>query len=189
MYLDRLLLGSVSEEIIRHSKIPVLTVGTYVNPPNNKNEVVKLLVATDLGINSRNAEKYALELAKKLQAQVVLIHCLTEGFHPVLQTAFSSPAGNRKLVDLFDTIKSETEVKLERAKKRFTDRGIVCKTILDATSTSATTSILKNSESQKSRFIILGTHGRNYLANTLLGSTARAAILQAHQPVITVRSR
>ena len=76
-----------------------------------------------------------------------------------------------------------------KCKKEFLARGVRCSIFLDTTSPSAADSILKVTQQFHATLIVAGTHGRNYIANSLLGSTARRLILKSNVPVITVRSR
>jgi nucleotide-binding universal stress UspA family protein len=73
--VDRLLLGSQAEEIIRHAPCPVLTAGPQV--PARVTTPWKLsdiLYATNFGPESRAAVGYAISLAEEHQARLTLLH-------------------------------------------------------------------------------------------------------------------
>src|SRR5262249_39600334 len=88
--VGRLILGSVAEEIIRNATIPVLAIGPEAKTPSPDSfeGPIKILVPTGLTPNSERAETYAVSLAKRLDAEVILFHSMHESLHPVLQTAF-----------------------------------------------------------------------------------------------------
>ena len=91
--LKRLLIGSVAEEVIRHSKRPVLVVGPAAQEQGETRigqKQIKILVATDLSKNSRAAEQYALSLARRLGAGVVLFHCLWDGYRSIFDQSMIS---------------------------------------------------------------------------------------------------
>ena len=77
--VERLALGSTAEEIFRHAKCPVLTVGPQV-PRVSRNPVciVNLLFATDFGGESLRAVPYVVSLAQDFQAFTYLTHILPE---------------------------------------------------------------------------------------------------------------
>jgi nucleotide-binding universal stress UspA family protein len=61
--MKRLLIGSVAEEVIRHSKRPVMVIGPIAQEMDRNifsQKQHKILVPTDLGKKSRAAEQYAL---------------------------------------------------------------------------------------------------------------------------------
>lgn len=75
--LEKVLLGSVAEKILRRSPVPVLTVGPHVtSEPEPMAKVTQILYATDLSAASQSAASYAIELAEENQAQLDLVHVI-----------------------------------------------------------------------------------------------------------------
>jgi nucleotide-binding universal stress UspA family protein len=73
--LDELLLGSVAETILRHSAIPVMTVGAEVPPcPESQGRFHRVLLATNFAAGSGETAGYAMALAERDQAQLLLLH-------------------------------------------------------------------------------------------------------------------
>jgi nucleotide-binding universal stress UspA family protein len=74
----KLLLGSVAEEIIRRSTVPVVTIGPAATnlPPDGKFRCV--LFATDLEPASASGIEYAISVAEQSQAQLVLLHVIRQ---------------------------------------------------------------------------------------------------------------
>src|SRR5712691_9459440 len=75
--LEKALLGSVAEQILRQSPCPVLTVGPHANPWSDEYVKMREIVyATDLGTDSPVAAPYAISLAQENQEQLGLLHVM-----------------------------------------------------------------------------------------------------------------
>lgn len=76
--VEKLLLGSVAEEVFRHSPVPVLTVGPVVrHGVHGGARFHGVLFATDFSPHSLGALPYALSLAQENQARLTLFHVLS----------------------------------------------------------------------------------------------------------------
>lgn len=189
--LKRLLIGSVAEEVIRHSKRPVMVIGPVAQEKGrnfNGKKQLKILVATDLSKNSRAAEHYALSLAKRMGAGIVLFHCLGESFRRIVRD--SSMVSGWVPFNLDEILAGiqEDSIKVVEQKVRFFEKhGVPCYYKVDDKQTLSACAIYQEGEKGYS-FVVMGTHGRNALLNAYFGSTARETILNATIPVITVHS-
>ena len=73
--LDRFLLGSTAEQLIRNAMSPVLTIGPNAKPPNDGPVVFERIVfATDFSDASNKAAGIALALAQDSGAHLWIIH-------------------------------------------------------------------------------------------------------------------
>lgn len=184
--LNRLILGSVAEEIIRHAKIPVMTVSPAAQKNTRgflSNKKVKILVPTLLAPNSIPAENYGIALARKLGAEVIFFHSMHEALHPVLQTASSLSASRDHLRDIKQSLLKELAEKEKKAK------GVSASSVLHEKNASSSSAILKEAKRVGADLIIMGTHGRSGISSAFFGRTARDVILGASIPVITVHSK
>ncbi len=189
--LKRLLVGSVAEEVIRHSKRPVLVIGPAAQEKDwnfNGRKQVKVLVATDLGKNSRAAEHYALSLAKRMGAGIVLFHCLGESYRRIVRdSSMVSGWVPFNLDEILAGIQEEAVKAIEQKVRFFEKHGVPCYYKVDDKQILSSCAIYQEGEKGYS-FVVMGTHGRNAVLNAYFGSTARETILNASIPVIIVHS-
>jgi nucleotide-binding universal stress UspA family protein len=74
---QKLLLGSVAEEIFRRSQAPVLTIGPQVpNSIHNGGRFHRVLLAIDRSAESQAALPYAISFAEKNEAHLILLHVI-----------------------------------------------------------------------------------------------------------------
>jgi len=77
--VQRFLLGSTSEAVLHNAHCPVLTIGPHVETRRTFSLTLNnILFAAELSAQSRPAIEYALALASERQAQLTLLHVLTE---------------------------------------------------------------------------------------------------------------
>lgn len=189
--VNRLLVGSVAEELIRRSRIPVLTMGpkaaekaaTFLQA-----EKIRILVPTSLTKNSERAESYAAGLAKRIGGELVLVYSLYDGLHPVVQSVFSLPDSSLELAGLIGDLKKNALQALSKKVAGLKKKGVSATIILDHGYHSAEQAILMEASNSGASLIVMGTHGRSLLAGAFFGRTARGVILGAEIPVITVQS-
>lgn len=116
--LERFLFGSVSEEVIARSKVPVFVLGPKLIPTTHQTEKawkkLKILVPVDFSSASLRQIRKADRLAKQLKAQLILIHSLPTDLHPVFVQALSSSRGRKALEDV---MKKERKKAAERLRK------------------------------------------------------------------------
>ncbi|MGI9102592.1 MAG: universal stress protein [Terriglobales bacterium] len=75
--LDKFILGSVAEQIIRHVPCPVLAVGPHVAPECLQDgHLRRVLYATDLTVNSLYPLAHAIRLAQAHQASLIVTHAI-----------------------------------------------------------------------------------------------------------------
>jgi nucleotide-binding universal stress UspA family protein len=188
--LKRLLIGSVAEEVIRHSKRPVMVIGPLAQELNRDlpgQKQLKILVPTDLGRNSRAAEEYALSLAKRIRARVTLYHCLWDNINAIIVNSAYSGMAPYNLDAIIDDSRGEAVEIMKRKTDFFQKHGVPSDYKVEEQTITSQCAVYQECESGYS-LVVMGTHGRNALLNAFFGSTARETILNAPVPVITVHS-
>lgn len=140
----------------------------------------KILVATDFSPNSEQACEYALELAKKFNSALFVLHVINE---PVDLRGFYVPHIS------FDELEKEIEKGAEEM------LGKLCSTAFAGFSNYEKgvvsgvpyEEILRKATEVNASMIVLGTHGRQGLDHLIFGSTAERVVRSASCPVLTVR--
>ncbi len=189
--MERLLIGSVAEEVVRHSRRPVAVIGPVAQEKVQDfgaRKQIDILVATDLGKNSRAAERYALSLAKRINARVFLFHCLGDRYRAIIRDS-SMVAGwvPSNLDAILSQLRDDSIQSMEQKVRFFQDRGVPCDYKIDEKDIVASCAVYQEC-GRGYTLAIMGTHGRNMLLEAFLGSTARDTIMNSPIPVITVHS-
>jgi nucleotide-binding universal stress UspA family protein len=105
--VEKLLLGSVAEEVFRTAECPVLTVGPHAARWGTDGKLRHILFATDFGPESVHALPFALFLAENNRARLTLLHVAPEpgialpepepGAMPVLDPSEMVASGEKQL--------------------------------------------------------------------------------------------
>ena len=170
--VQKILIGSVAEEIFRQADTAVLTVGPAVKGDAQKEiELSHILFATDFGPGAEKAAAYAFSLAQEHNASLTLLHVI-EG-----TTAYTEEAVAR-----------QREINIVRMKKLMpagTENW--CKPEFRVTFGSAVEEILIAARESKADLIVMGTKPRKSLAGHVPLTIAYNVVTKATSPVLTVR--
>ena len=155
-------------------------------------QIKKILYATDLSKNSAYAFRYAMNLAEKYDAEIVILHVI----EPIPPMVKHYVKGFVDEINWDEKVKYQQEMAIERIKKRLEE---FCKReTQDAPQCLALVStilvrpghpveeILKAADEEQCDMIILGTHGKGFLKQTFLGSVARSVLDRARKPVFII---
>jgi nucleotide-binding universal stress UspA family protein len=175
--LQRLLIGSVAEEVLRTAPCPVLTVrgGEDIAPAW---AVRNILVPIDFSDASIEALRHAKELALTYGAQITLLHAVEEVVYP---SAYGVEPANLPGPQVIDRVEesladlARTEIGYEHV-------------VVDARVGYAPSTILDYAESEAVDLVVIATHGRTGLERMLLGSVAERVVRRAAAPVFSVKS-
>ncbi len=188
--VKRLVIGSVAEEVVRHAKRPVMVIGPVAQDKDqdlSAQKQLKILVATDLTRNSHASERYALSLAKRLEARAVLVHCLWDSYSAIMGPSMISGMVPMNLENVLDKVRQDTIATMKQRVRFFQDRGVPCTYSIEEKAVPSTCAVFQEAL-QGYSLLVMGTHGRNAVLTAFFGSTARETILNAPVPVIIVHS-
>ncbi len=148
-------------------------------------QIKKILYATDRSKNSSYAFLYATDMARRHDAKIVIIHVI----QPIPPYAeFYPPV----VVGKKDQEESVAEIKehLQRfCKKTETQIGSPCVELVAKILVPLghpPEEILNAADEEGCDVIVLGTHGKGFLAHTFLGSVSRAVLHRTRRPVFIV---
>jgi|SoiMethySBSTD1v2_1073268.scaffolds.fasta_scaffold00895_14 nucleotide-binding universal stress UspA family protein len=176
---DRLMLGSVTEKVLRKVSCPVLTVPAHAPDDIPAPIFRRVLCAVDFSPPSLVALALAQSIAGEAAANLCVMHVLepVSVFDPVVAV------GSESAVTV-DDARREARDRLDRLvrddTRAFTDVQEV------VASGKAYREILRAASEQRSDLIVLGAHGTR-LGLPAFGSTTNQVVRQATCPVLTVR--
>jgi len=143
------------------------------------------LAAIDGSQSSIDAAAYAAAIARKNNAQLIVLHIL---FSPLGYNYSSGKFGDETIPSsvkqIFGAAKNEAEQWLNKIKER---TGEVIRTEVIVTDTSVAGAIVRYAEEYNVDLIVVGTRGRSSFTKLLLGSVASPVLTYAHCPVLLIR--
>lgn len=181
--LQRILLGSVAEAVIRRAGCPVLTVrGEGTSDVEASSQIERILVPVDFSEYAREASRVAMEWAKLHDAQVDLLHVVTEDS--------LSPLASKRESQSLDEDDPRPKTRARRALMRIgREVGALNVPIKVHVRTGRPAStIVEFVEACDTDFLITSTHGRTGLQRFLLGSVAETVVRSVPCPVLTVKA-
>lgn len=190
--IKKMLLGSVSEEVLRRATKPVLVLGAEAQERRYKlstNKKMKIMILTDLTPASGPAERYALNLAQTLQAEIVLVHSVGDQIRRLKNMLYSRRVVSAGIDEMFREMRDDAKKSLNKKVKAFQQKGIAVQGSLLEEEKDVSRVICRQVEEQKCDIVVMGTHGRNKFLTAFLGSTARNMILRSPVPILIVRSK
>ena len=141
-----------------------------------------ILVPTDFSDDAEKALSTAKDLAKLLDARVVVLHA----YH--IDIPVVSPLGGSYALPqgFYDDMRNHATAAVERVAKELADDGIKATGV--ARAESAPLAIISEAENLPADLIIMGTRGLTGLKHVVLGSVTERIVRTAPCPVLTVKA-
>jgi nucleotide-binding universal stress UspA family protein len=170
--VQKLLIGSVAEEIFRQADCAVLTVGPAVKADTTKEiELNNILFATDFGPGAEKAAAYAFSLAQEHGARLTLLH--------VIESAAAYTE---------ESVARQKEINIVRMKQLMpTGSEDWCKAEFRVTFGSAVEEILIAAKECNAGLLVMGAKPRKSLAGHVPLTIAYNVVTKAACPVLTTR--
>jgi nucleotide-binding universal stress UspA family protein len=182
---ERLVLGSVTEKVLRKAACPVLTVPRAVPEAVPTAPLFKHIVcAVDFSECSMHALNYAMSLAQEADARLTVMHVI-ELPPDVPREAHENVAGPRDLPAYVALAEEDRRARLKDAVPDSVRAYCTVDTVL-ATGRPYR-EILHVAEEQRADLLVIGIHGSGAIDRLLFGSTAQHLVRQASCPVLTLR--
>ncbi len=175
--VQRLVLGSVAEKVLRLAPCPVLTIRRGVSRPRrNRSPFKTILCPTDLSAVGDNAVAYAKGLARAANARLIVMSAVEWPFGPAVT---SGPVAE---------LQGELEANARKALARLLPRPAADRPAAKAIVVhgKAGAAIVKVARARSADLIVMGVSGRGALDVVLLGSTTHHLIRHGEWPVLTV---
>ncbi len=140
-------------------------------------KIEKILLPYDSSEHSKNAAKYALQLAKLVGAHVTIVNCYEwRGNMPEVPELL--------IKDLQANMKKEAEAILQGAEGIFANQGVEFK--METLAGSPGFVLTNLAKSKEFDLIIMGSHGHSEIAGLFLGSITHKVLNKIYCPVLVV---
>lgn len=155
-------------------------------------QIKKILYATDLSKNSVYAFFYAVDMAKKHNASIVILHAI----EPISPRLYAE--GGFKLEEIVKESKKQERVNdIEEIKKNLQEFCRKMEAQIGSPCVQLVTEIfiptghpveeiLKVTDDEGCDAIVMGTHGKGFLRHTFLGSVAGSVLERTRKPVFII---
>jgi len=137
-----------------------------------------ILAPTDYSTTARNATDYAIELAKRSDAEIILLHALTV---PIATMEIHGPM----LYNIGD-MERENEKILQTLKKEITNKYKSLNVKSQLTVGFPVEEIINTAEEKKADLIVMGIKGTNKAEEFFIGSNASSVVKDAQCPVLVI---
>ncbi len=176
-FLDRMFLGSVTENVVHHSSKPVLIYKIQKNglkaPPYCRNIFGKILYTTDFSETSKKCIPYIEEMHNMENQGLTILH--------VQDMRNLKHVSSEKLSE-FNRIDLE---RLEELKQYFLSKGF--KRVMSLLTTGySIPEILNYAHTEDATIIVMGRKGKSNIKEMLLGGVAETIIHKSPVPVFLV---
>jgi len=172
--IERWVLGSVAEQLLRSVKVPLLTIGRREGIEKVPLAIRRILVTTDFSEGTSEAIAYALSIAQECQAHISILHVLgnvgadtSQKYREIL---------TRKIGDQLEKL-VQPEARAWCDAKTRVETGLPFKVIL------------RTVEKESIDLLVMNVHGKRGLDRSLLDSTAERVVRAATCPVLMIPPR
>ena len=174
--IERHLLGSITERLVRTAPVPVMTVRTEADRAAIEEQgYTDVLLPTRGGDGSELAVDHAVSIAARFDATLHVIYVVDARSQAAKHETY-------ELEELIDELRAAvTDEVVARADEAGVDSRAV---VLQGTPHGA---IRRYVDESGIDLIVMGTHGRGRVEKFLLGSIAERTVRTANVPVVTVR--
>lgn len=169
--IDRMLKGSVTEDVLRHSTVPLLMSNESERAASGHNmqQIKRILLPIYTPAAAQPIMPLLIGLARRMNSEVVLYHD-DRGVNDVGTALEPREAANA----------------MEHCSQRLTREG-VRHTIVNATSEPVATDILNKVRDMNIDLVAMTTHGHTGLMRGLFGSITEAVLRHSSCPVLSVK--
>lgn len=165
--IEKLFIGSVANQVLRNSSVPILLTKKKKGKPSFK----RILVPTDFSQQEELERDYAWKLAKGFDSDLTLLHVLE------LHDYEFSP---RVLDDMFDSVMKKLKTRKKREKEEIRVTEDVYRAI------NASIGVVDYAETHKFDMIVISTCVHSKLERFFLGSTTEKVISYSSVPIFAI---
>jgi nucleotide-binding universal stress UspA family protein len=157
-------------------------------------KIKKILYTTDLTKNSSYAFYFAIDLARKHDVRMVVLHCIATISPSLYIDGGITEEISNVLQREKEQEKKEDVVKITKRLQGFCQRveseiGSPCVDLISkiiVKESYPVDEILNTADREECDIIVLGTHGKGWLKHTFLGSVAASVLERTRKPVFII---
>jgi nucleotide-binding universal stress UspA family protein len=178
---DRLVMGSVTEKVLRKAGCPVLTVPPHVPDavPRQLVSIERILCPIDFSPSSMRALEYAASLAQACLARLTVLHVVD-----IPSDVFEAPSSALATYRAFCIEKARAQAK-EAIRVSVSPGTSAAELVVSGRSHRE---VLRVANEEHANLIVMGVHGRGALDMLFFGSTTNHVVREATCPVLTLRT-
>ncbi len=165
--IEKLFIGSVANQVLRNSPVPLLLTKKKTGKPRFK----KILVPTDFSEQEEMERDFAWKLAKGFDSSLTLLHVLE------LHDYEFTP---RALEEMFDVVEKRFKQREKKEKEEIPVTEDVYRAI------NAAVGIVDYADTHKFDMIVISTCVQSKIERFFLGSTTEKVISYTHVPVFAI---
>ena len=182
-YFERMLLGSVTERMLRNLHVPILTVSHLeaAKQLHNPDSIPlrKLLYATDLADGSESGLEFSIRLANELNAHLTVVHVIQA--MDAVMLGLEAPGA---VPDYGIGLRAHAAERLNKLVALVSDGKVPITTVIAEGVPSEV--IIELAANRKADLVIMDLHEKGRLERALLGATAERVIRSAPVPVLSL---
>jgi nucleotide-binding universal stress UspA family protein len=142
-------------------------------------KIKRIVAPVDFSPSSEKAVDYAIELARALGAEIILVHVI-EPLNYAVPRWLPEPTA------LLEEQRKEAAQEIARLEKRVLQRRVGCRSEIHFGVVYEM--IAEAAANLRADLVVIATHGRTGLSHMIIGSVAERVIQRAPCPVLTVRT-
>jgi len=149
--------------------------------------IQRILVAVDGSKPSLNASSQAIDMAKKLHAELIAIYVISPDIRYNYLEDTITPRLPRALKNVMMVATQRGEIHVDKVKQKAKEKGVIVKTDVIMGISSVVKEIVKYAEKNKVDMIVVGSRGLSGIKKMLVGSVASGVVTYADCPVLVAK--
>jgi len=150
-------------------------------------QIRKILYATDLSKNSSYAFLYAIDMAKKHNAKIVILHAIEPiPSYAEAYVGMTDEFKKKQHEEIIESMKKNLQGFCEKAEAQIGPPCVELVSKILVPLGHPPEEILNAADGEGCDTIVIGTHGKGFLAHTFLGSVSNAVLHRTRKPVFII---
>ena len=150
-------------------------------------QIKKILYATDLSKNSSYAFLYAIDMAKKHNTKIVILHVIEPvPAYAEVYVGMTDEIRRKQNEEIIESMKKHLQGFCKKAESQIGPPCVELVSKILVPLGHPPEEILNAANEEGCDAIVIGTHGKGFLAHTFLGSVSSAVLHRTRKPVFII---